>query len=214
MANTAMESKARRVFREALAFHYIEGLEVGPEVDAWLKNHGGWLPDPQELYGDGTPLDQPKDEGDNVDSKDPARAMEDAKGLMSKLLANLTREMEHFPEDNSYKFLAEMASDWVKESDSKEVHSAILSNPREAALMSDIQDDHIKTLQDEIWALKALLQSRDKSLAEMTLRVINHEARISVLERELALKTELLAIEQRTIDALRNWADNILVASA
>jgi len=111
-----MESKVRRIFREALAMHYIDGLEVGPQVDSWLKSHGGWFPDPQELYGDGSPMDQPIDEGEDVASKDPSRALDDAKELMPKLIANLAREMESFPEDANMKFLADTASSWMTES--------------------------------------------------------------------------------------------------
>ena len=81
--STNMETEARIIFRDALVEHYMNDLgEVGEAVDGWLKTHGGWLPDPQELYGDGTPLTQPKDEGDLVMSPHPARAMEEAKSLM------------------------------------------------------------------------------------------------------------------------------------
>ena len=66
-----MEAKAREILRYALAAHYVDGAEGGQEIDAWLKKHGGWLPDPQELYGDGTPLTQPQDEGFDVSSPFP-----------------------------------------------------------------------------------------------------------------------------------------------
>jgi hypothetical protein len=122
MANPAMETKARRVFREALVLTYINGLEVGIEVDDWLQKHGGWFPDPGELYGDGTPLEQPKDEGEDVTSKDPVCAMKEATVLMSELLINLSWEMANNPEDDDYKRLHELASSWVKESDSGKVH--------------------------------------------------------------------------------------------
>ena len=67
-----MEKRAREIFRDALALHYIDGIcAAGEEVELWLKTHGGWLPDPQEVYGDGTPLTQPEDEGWDVMSKEP-----------------------------------------------------------------------------------------------------------------------------------------------
>ena len=50
MANPVMESRARRIFRDALAMHYIERRVLGRQVGQWLTNHGGWFPDPQEDY--------------------------------------------------------------------------------------------------------------------------------------------------------------------
>ena len=84
-ARESMEFKARRIFRDALAMHYIDGIgDVGAAVDGWLTVHGGWLPDPQEVYGDGTPP-QPRDEGPWAMASFPAKAMEDARSLMVRL---------------------------------------------------------------------------------------------------------------------------------
>ena len=81
-----MEKRARATFRDVLALHYINGIsKTGEEVDMWLKTHGGWFPDPQEVYGDGTPLTQPKDEGWDVMSNEPEKAMKEAKGVMGSL---------------------------------------------------------------------------------------------------------------------------------
>ena len=77
-----METAAREIFRDVLAAHYIDGHPFGEEADLWLKIHGGWLPDPQEMYDDGTPLTQPRDEGDRVMSKYPEKALKEAMGLM------------------------------------------------------------------------------------------------------------------------------------
>ena len=44
----------RSRMRELLAWHYMEGIEHGDRVAAWLLEFGGWLP---ERY-DETPLDQ------------------------------------------------------------------------------------------------------------------------------------------------------------
>ena len=89
-----METKARSIFRLALAHHYIDGIEydVAEEVEAWLKSHKGWLPDPQELYGDGTPLTQPKDEGDAVSSAYPILAIAEAKRAMILLRDSLQKK--------------------------------------------------------------------------------------------------------------------------
>ena len=90
MTNPIMERRARLIFRDALIMHYMEGpLETGNEVEEWLRTHGGWFPDPAELYGDGTPDDQPMDEGEEALSADSARAFYDAKIVMGLLLASL-----------------------------------------------------------------------------------------------------------------------------
>ncbi len=47
--------EVRGRMRELLAWHYMEGIEHGDRVAAWLHQFGGWMPDPQEAYGDGTP---------------------------------------------------------------------------------------------------------------------------------------------------------------
>ena len=81
-----METKARYIFRSALAAHYIDGgIEAGEVVEAWLKSHKGYFPDPQELYGDGTPLTQPVDEGDAAASPYPMLALKEAKNVMTLL---------------------------------------------------------------------------------------------------------------------------------
>ena len=83
-----MEAEAREIFRHALAAHYIEGVgtQAGEQVDGWLKKHKGWLPDPQILYDDGTPLTQPHDEGSDVISPFPDEAVEDATHVICRLL--------------------------------------------------------------------------------------------------------------------------------
>ena len=65
---TDLEFEARSLFRDVLAHHYIEGHPCGKDALKWLLKHGGYLPDPQEVYGDGTPLTQPADEGNDMKS--------------------------------------------------------------------------------------------------------------------------------------------------
>ena len=106
--SAAMETRARIIFRNALAAHYIDGITVGDSVDLWLKTHGGWFPDPQEIYGDGTPLTQPIDEGDEVMSTERLQAMLDAKALMIRLCATLDVEC--------HSELKESTRAWIKDS--------------------------------------------------------------------------------------------------
>ena len=86
MANPTMEKQARIVLRNALVMHYIVGIDAGEAVEAWLNTHGGWLPDNQETYGDGSPEMQPADEGEEVMSAEPEVAMVEAKSLLQRLV--------------------------------------------------------------------------------------------------------------------------------
>ena len=125
MMNLTMERRARSIFRDALIMHYMEGpLEAAADVEEWLRNHGGWIPDPQVLYGDGTPDDQPMDEGEDVTSSIPVAALRDAVVTMSSLIANLTSEivrqevqrfLVHGPieEDDEHHRLDREASAWL-----------------------------------------------------------------------------------------------------
>ena len=106
-----METVAREIFRDVLAAHYIDGHPFGEEADLWLKIHGGWLPDPQEMYDDGTPLTQPRDEGDRVMSKDPEKALKEAMGLM-KCLAECLHD-DYLDVHGNVKF---QAQEWLEES--------------------------------------------------------------------------------------------------
>ena len=76
------EKEARDLFRDILTQHYVDGHPCGKDADDWLRKHGGWFPDPQELYDDGTSL--PKDEGLDVRRQHPA-ALEEAFNLITKL---------------------------------------------------------------------------------------------------------------------------------
>ena len=67
--------------RELLAWHYMGGIEFGDSVAAWLLEFGGWMPDPQEVYGDATPLTQPLDQGLYTPCLDIERAIADAAEL-------------------------------------------------------------------------------------------------------------------------------------
>ena len=87
-----VEKRARVIFRRALLKHYIDELSCGNEVDVWLKTHGGWFPDSQMTYGDGTPLSQPMDEGEDVMSKKPDTAVQDARVVMERLWISFSKD--------------------------------------------------------------------------------------------------------------------------
>ena len=70
--------------RELLAWHYMEGIEHGDSVAAWLLEYGGWMPDPQEVY-DETPLDQ----GLSAPCLDIERAIAEAAELFDLIEGNV-----------------------------------------------------------------------------------------------------------------------------
>jgi hypothetical protein len=46
--------ESRVLLRRILAHEYMDGHPLGEEAENWLLRYGGWFPDPQLLYGDGT----------------------------------------------------------------------------------------------------------------------------------------------------------------
>ncbi len=89
-----LEHEARDLFRDVLLAHYIDGHDCGKDVDQWLRKHKGWFPDNQEIYGDGTPLTQPKDDGMDVSSPH-TDVLEEAHYILEKLHAMADNEEEH-----------------------------------------------------------------------------------------------------------------------
>ena len=92
---TNMETRARIIFRElflrcridGITTYRKKGIDINTELESWLKTHGGWCPEEKETWGDRTPLPEPLalDEGENVISNDPVRAMDEANQLMNHL---------------------------------------------------------------------------------------------------------------------------------
>ena len=82
-----MEKRARAIFRDALALHYFDGIsKAGEEVGMRLKTHGGWFGSVREIFRDGSCQQmQPTDNGENVVSKEPEKAMEEAEHVMGSL---------------------------------------------------------------------------------------------------------------------------------
>ena len=67
----------------------MEGIEHGDRVAAWLLEFGGWMPDPSELYGDGTPLTRPLDQGLYAPCLDIERAIAEAADLFDLIEGNM-----------------------------------------------------------------------------------------------------------------------------
>ena len=109
-----MEKRARAIFRDALMLHYIDDICIaGEEVELWLKTHGGWFPDQQQDYGYGSLM--PEADGPDVMSKEPEKAMKEAKGVMSLVAEFLEDGIAEHMGRSDLKGLAEKWLDDLKE---------------------------------------------------------------------------------------------------
>ena len=74
--------EVRILLRQILAQHYVDTPHsLGTEVEAWLLRWGGWFPDPQKLYGDGSSRLQ--DNGVDCPCPDVIAALEESELLLS-----------------------------------------------------------------------------------------------------------------------------------
>ena len=187
-----MEKKAREIFRDALALHYIDGIsKTGEEVDMWLKTHGGWFPDPQEVYGDGTPLTQPKDEGWDVMSKEPEKATKEAKGVMS-LLAEFLRD--GIAEEMGHCDLKASAQKWL---DDVVGQAAPPETPKRDRSRSPrrcvIPDMMIATMEQTIQLKDQIIEALQGKIQAQDRELVNNAYRISYLETTVKAKDEMIA---------------------
>jgi hypothetical protein len=97
MADLSAEIRAREIFREALYLHYIDGLTCGEAVAKWLRTHGGWFRDNQEVYDPDDETSEDHDE--NVRSPHPSIAVEEAQLVMATLFAILSTEISREERD-------------------------------------------------------------------------------------------------------------------
>ena len=182
-----MEERARAIFRDALALHYIDDIsKTGEEVNVWLKTHGGWLPDPQEVYGDGTPLTQPKDEGWDVMSKEPEKATKEAKGVMGSLKEFLGDGVaEHIGctalKASVKQWLADLPRDR-----SRSPRRCVIPDMMIATMEQTIQ------LKDQIIeALQGKIQAQDRELVKNAYRISYLETTVKANEQLIAMKDDL-----------------------
>ena len=170
-----METKARSVFREALAAYYTEGGDEGiSEVEAWLKSHKGWLPDPQEIYGDGTPLTQPKDEGVDVSSAYPLLVITEARRVIILLRNRLEktrfkdglRDWEEARLARIQKWLGDTA--FSDRSRSRSPRRSSTSALPYTVKLVELQKDKFMALEARIVKLESELAIKNKLIAAQT----------------------------------------------
>ena len=80
--------EARGIFRGVWHVHFNESFAAGELVERWLVAHGGWFPDPHEMYGE----TQPVADGPDIMSAHPDRALREAASIMALL------DNDDFPE--------------------------------------------------------------------------------------------------------------------
>ena len=73
--------EVRILLRQILAQDYVDTHPLGAEVDDWLLRWGGWFPDPQVHYGDGSSRLQ--DNGVDCPCPDVIAALEDSNLLLT-----------------------------------------------------------------------------------------------------------------------------------
>ena len=179
-----MEKRARATFRDVLALHYIDGIsKTGEEVNVWLKTHGGWFPDPQEVYGDGTPLTQPKDEGWDVMSNEPEKAMKEAKGVMGSLK----------------EFFGDGVAEHIGRPDLKaSVKKWLADLPRDRSRSPRrcvVPDMMIATMKDTISALDQIIRAKDEVIHKMKMDHMGEKTRLEVKNIENNTRITILEIQ-------------------
>jgi hypothetical protein len=109
-----MEGRARGILRDALFLHYMEDIgKVGGQVEAWLRAHGGWFRDSQQLY-------EPYVEDDDVKtvSEDPENALKEAYEAMVMLrLTFTTQDFEGSCSEEDVRKLRDDAVTWAGDLD-------------------------------------------------------------------------------------------------
>ena len=185
-----MEKRARATFRDVLALHYIDGIcAAGEEVELWLKMHGGWFPDPQEVYGDGTPLTQPKDEGWDVMSTEPEKAMRGAERVMGSLKEFFGDGVaEHMNRPDLKASVKKWLADLAPETPQGRYRSR---SPRRCVIPQMTIDVLKGTIQLQSETIKVL----EGEIQEKNSELVNNAYRISYLETTVKAKDEMLAMK-------------------
>ena len=223
-----MERRARVILRDALLKHYIDELSCGHEVEAWLKTHGGWFPDNQMTYGDGTPLTQPKDEGEDVMSKEPANVLVDAKVVMESLWTTLDDEdadlansvcswiidlgilwatVSRLTEANAeaYDFRLESATETTQSFKRGRSRSPRRTNVN--GHLDALLNDHIHKISEqaiEIVELQEKIEEKDRHIAHLEGTKMA-KTQLALQEKDIEIKflETSLAIEKRCVDKFK-----------
>ena len=205
-----MEKRARVILRDALLKHYIDELSCGHEVEAWLKTHGGWFPDNQMTYGDGTPLTQPKDEGEDVMSKEPANVLVDAKVVMESLWTTLDDEDADLA-NSVCSWIIDLGILWATVSRLTEANAEAydfrLESAKETTQSFKRGRSRSPRRTNVNGHLEALLNDHIHKISEQAIEIVELREKIREKDRYidslntlLQTKTEMIALKQSVVD--------------
>jgi hypothetical protein len=189
-----MEKRARAIFRDALGLHYFDGIsKTGAEVDGWLKTHGGWFENLQEISRDGSCRQiLPTDNCENVVSKEPEKAMKEAKCVMGSLKEFLGDGVaEHIGctalKASVKQWLADLAPETPQGRDrSRSPRRCVIPQMMIATMEETIrlQDQTIKVLEGKI-------QEKNSELVKNAYRISYLETTVKAKDEMLAMKDDL-----------------------
>jgi len=186
-----VEKQAREIFRDALMLHYIDDiLAAGEEVEMWLKTHGGWFPDQQQDYGYGSQM--PEADGPEVMSKEPEKAMKEAKCVMGSLKEFLGDGVaEHIGctalKASVKQWLADLAPETPQGRDrSRSPRRCVITQMMIATMEETIrlQDQTIEKLQGKI-------QAQDRELVKNAYSISHLATTVKANEQLIAMKDDL-----------------------
>ena len=177
------------IFRDALALHYFDGIsKAGEEVHAWLQTHGGWFASRREIFRDGSWQQIiPADNGENVVSEEPEKAMEEAKHVMGALKEFLGDGVaEHIGCTNLKASVKQWLADLAQERDrSRSPRRCVIPQMTIDVLKATIQlkDGVIKRLEEKI-------QAQDRELVKNAYSISYLEATVKAKDQIIAMKDE------------------------
>ena len=171
-----MEKRARAIFRDALALHYFDGIsKAGEEVVMWLKTHGGWFGSIREIFRDGSCQQiLPTDNCENVVSKEPEKAMEEAEHVMGALKEFLGDGVaEHIGCTNLKASVTQWLADLASQAPQGRDRSR--SPPRNV-----VPDMMIATMKETISASEQTIRAKDDVIHKMKMDHMGEKTRLEV----------------------------------
>ena len=185
-----MEKRAREIFRDAMALHYFDGIsKTGEEVDGWLKTHGGWFGNLREIFRDGSCQQiVPTDNGENIISKEPEKAMEEAERVMGSLKEFLG---DGVAEHIGCTALKASVKQWLADLAQGRDRSR---SPRRCVIPQmtiDVLKGTIQLQSETIKVLEGKIQEKNNELVKNAYRISYLETTVKAKDEMLAMKDDL-----------------------
>ena len=193
-----MEKRARAIFRDAMALHYFDGIsKTGEEVDGWLKTHGGWFGNLREIFRDGSCQQiVPTDNGENIISKEPEKAMEEAERVMGSLKEFLG---DGVAEHIGCTALKASVKQWLADLAQGRDRSR---SPRRCV----IPDMTVAVLKETIQLKDQLIEALQGKIKDTNRELVENAYRISYLEATVKVKDQLIAMHNSFMAGLENFS--------